>query len=136
MGAWLRRNGEAVYGTRAWNVYGEGPTQMGSDHFSDMIAGTAEDIRFTRNKENTVLYATILGWPENGQVKIKSLGSDKVSLDDLTQAVLLVDENIQGVLLNYVQEKEELIIQLPKQKPIEQEAYVIKLDFKERIPKS
>ena len=136
VGAWLRRNGEAVYGTRAWNVYGEGPTQMGSDHFSDMIAGTAEDIRFTRNKENTVLYATILGWPENGQVKIKSLGSDKVSLDDLTQAVLLVDENIQGVLLNYVQEKEELIIQLPKQKPIEQEAYVIKLDFKERIPKS
>ena len=31
-------------------------------------AGSAADIRFTRNKANTVLYVTPLGWPGDGAV--------------------------------------------------------------------
>ena len=54
--------GEAIYATRAWEVYGEGPT----DFNKNFPAGTARDIRFTRNKLGSILYATVLGWPGNG----------------------------------------------------------------------
>ena len=57
------RFGESIYATRAWSAYGEGPTQMGGGSFSTPRAGTAQDIRFTRSKDNRVLYATVLGWP-------------------------------------------------------------------------
>ncbi len=36
---------------------------MGGGSFSGPRAGTDRDIRFTRSKDNTVLYATVLGWP-------------------------------------------------------------------------
>ncbi|HVO74920.1 MAG TPA: alpha-L-fucosidase, partial [Ignavibacteriaceae bacterium] len=59
IGAWLKKYGEAVYATRAWQKYGEGPTKMGAEHgiMSAPSEGTAEDVRFTRSKDNTKLYA-------------------------------------------------------------------------------
>jgi alpha-L-fucosidase len=45
-GDWLKVNGEAIYGTRPWNVYSEG-----------------ENIRFTRSKNGRHLYALSLEWP-------------------------------------------------------------------------
>ena len=71
MGSWLKKYGEAVYATRAWEKYGEGPTKMGAA-FGTMGApkeGTAKDIRYTRSKDNTTLYAIFLGW-EKGEKEI------------------------------------------------------------------
>jgi len=76
IGRWLAVNGEAIYGSRPWKVHGEGPTSVVAGSFSDTrrAAFTAEDIRFTTRGD--VLYAIVLGWPQSGEVTIRSLGSN------------------------------------------------------------
>ena len=73
IGRWLAVNGEAIYESRPWKIYGEGPTQIAEGNFSDgqRAPFTSEDIRFTTRGET--LYAIVLAWPESGSVLIKSL---------------------------------------------------------------
>jgi len=87
MGAWLKTNGEAVYGSTTWRVYGEGPTEIPTGEFSDINRGafTPEDIRFTTNKGN--LYAFVLKSPKDGCVKIKSLGASARNLTTRIQGI-------------------------------------------------
>jgi alpha-L-fucosidase len=73
IGKWLEQNGEAIYGTRPWKTFGEGPTKVAEGAFTDTkrSAFTSEDIRFTTR--NGILYAIVLKWPENGRIVVKSL---------------------------------------------------------------
>ena len=75
VGSWLAVNGDAIYGTRPWKVYGEGPTQVaaGSFHDTDTATYTAEDFRFTT--KGNALYAIEMGWPAGGEAVIHSLGT-------------------------------------------------------------
>ncbi len=76
-GSGCRVNGEAIYGTRPWRVFGEGPTQIPAGQFSDNdVTFTARDIRFT-SKENKI-FAITLGEP-TGMVEIKSLAVEKIT---------------------------------------------------------
>ncbi len=75
IGAWLDINGEAIYGTRPWTKYGEGPTEAKAGSFSDHAEKkfTSEDFRFTTKGDT--LYAICMGWPEK-RFTIASLGRD------------------------------------------------------------
>ncbi|KOV88193.1 alpha-L-fucosidase [Streptomyces sp. NRRL WC-3618] len=134
MGDYLKRFGESVYSTRAWSVYGEGPTKMGGGSFTNPTAGTAQDIRFTRDKANTVLYATVLGWP-GSSLTIKTLGSDQINLSSLTSVKLL--DSTAGNYINLptpVQTSSGLTVSLPSSAPYNANAYVLKLSFSGGIP--
>ena len=75
VGGWLKVNGEAIYGTRPWTEFGEGPTQMaaGAFHDSEVRSYTPRDFRFTTKGE--MLYATELAWPTDGKAVIQALAS-------------------------------------------------------------
>jgi alpha-L-fucosidase len=74
MGAWLDRNGEAIYATEPWKIAGEGPTQVKTGFATDqeMKPYTAEDFRFTRKGNN--LYVISLACPQDGTAAVRSLG--------------------------------------------------------------
>ena len=74
-GAWMALNSEAIYSTRPWKIYGEGPTKGGGSLYGgrgpQFVAG---DIRFTTKGDS--LYAIALAWPEDRKLVIRSLASD------------------------------------------------------------
>ena len=59
---WTAVNGEAIYGTRPWLVFGEGAVKAKGGAFKENFTYSAKDIRFTT--KGKTLYAIALGWPD------------------------------------------------------------------------
>jgi alpha-L-fucosidase len=108
---------------------------MGGGSFTNPQAGTAQDIRFTRNKANTVLYATVLGWP-GSTLNITTLSSARINLGTLTSVQLLGSTAGSYVTLpNRTQDSAGLHISMPSATaPFAAPAYVVKLTFSGQIP--
>jgi alpha-L-fucosidase len=123
VGAWLTINGEAIYSTRPWRVYGEGPTKAaaGSFHDTDVQKYTAADFRFTTKGD--ALYAIGLAWPGDGEAVVQSLASAAGS--QLVQSVALIGSDAR---LRFEQRADGLHVQLPAQAPAKY-AYVLRLTF-------
>lgn len=120
-GKWLAINGEAIYGTRPWKVFGEGPTESASGQFADQKKPfTAADLRFTTKGDT--LYATALGAPETATT-IKLLSSS--SNNGKISKVELVGSTDK---LSWSQKKNGLIIQPAKAYPAEN-AVVYRITF-------
>ncbi len=75
VGAWLKTNGEGIYGTTPWTVYGEGPNKVTGGSFNDTKTSpwTAQDYRFAVKGGN--LYAIEMAAPTTGEAIVRSLAT-------------------------------------------------------------
>lgn len=128
VGAWLKVNGDAIYGTRPWTTYGEGPTkvQPGSFHDTDTVNYTAEDFRFTTKGSD--LFAIELAWPAGNEAVVKSLRAEGRPEMRKIEAVHLLGSDAK---LTFTQAADGLHIQLPA-KPGVAPAYVFRISFEQR----
>ena len=123
VGIWMRRNADAVYGSHAWKIPGEGEIKNGK---LKMLPGGAlrqkhadfkfdkQDFRFTTGK-NGALYAFCMVSPDAGtELKIKALGIGQSYLDKSIKTVKLLGCERE---LKWKQESEGLTIQCPSSMP-------------------
>jgi alpha-L-fucosidase len=133
-GAWLKVNGEAIYGSRPAALAAEGPTHpipKGPGHDAVEAPYTAQDFRFTTSKEGTTLYAMALGWPAEGSWTIKhlALGSKNLMSGDIEKVELLG----ATVPTAWKRTPEGLVITAPKDKPCDH-AYCFKISGSGILP--
>ena len=82
MGTWLKKYGEAIYGTEAWYTFGEGPTKEPEGHFKNhkafmKLKYSNKDIRYT-TKDYTI-YAIVLGSVDPGkELKLESFAKERI----------------------------------------------------------
>jgi alpha-L-fucosidase len=119
VGRWLEVNSEAIYGTRPWKVFGEGPTRVSEGMFTDTkrAAFTGEDFRFMA--KDGILYAIALAWPENRMLVVRSLAKGAAIVGGVS---LLGYEG----KLDWKQTARGLEVKLPAAKPCEH-AFVLKI---------
>jgi alpha-L-fucosidase len=119
IGDWMAVNKEAIFDTRPWKVFGEGPASAGAElsaqGFNEgrVKAYTAEDVRFTQTKDGRTIYAIILGAPTNS-VSITSLGKTAKLLDGSIKKIELLGSKRKA---QWQQTDEALAISRPKVLP-------------------
>ena len=114
MAAWIAVNGEAIYDTRPWVVFGEGPTQVVTGAFKEKFDFKAQDIRFTTKQG--ALYAIAMGWPEDRKLTITSLAKDSDKYKGEIAKVELLGSQAK---VTWTRDEKGLTVQLPATKPCE-----------------
>lgn len=114
IGNWLHQYGEAVYNTRPWIVFGEGPTRLKKGGaFQSKVVYTPEDIRYT-TRPNTI-YATVLGWPgANKEIVLTAFAKSKMGGNLKIESISVPGENDST---NWKWKKDGLHIVMPAQMP-------------------
>ncbi|MGD0697613.1 MAG: alpha-L-fucosidase [Terriglobia bacterium] len=122
IGAWFKVNGEAIYGTRPWAVFGEGPHMIKAGSFQGNSVGQldASDIRYTSNKAGNVVYAIVLGWPQRG-VLLQSFGSSAAKPAKVANVELLGSPE----KMHFTQSAESLRIEWPRMTVIPPSEYAV-----------
>lgn len=115
IGKWLETNGEAIYGTRAWISYGEGPTMQPEGSFKNSdsfqkLTYTSDDVRFTR-KGNTV-YVITLGEPVPGTTyRLSSFGQSYLGAEKIIKNVSILGSDAK---VDYKLNDQRLTLSVPE----------------------
>jgi alpha-L-fucosidase len=127
---WMAINGEGIFRSRPWSVYGEGPS-VSTPGPRGMFGGgrdvrtyTSEDMRFTTVGES--LYAFVLAWPEGGKVTIKTLAQGSASYP---REIARVEMLGSPGPLTFARTPAGLELTLPEKKPGDF-AYTLKINSK------
>ena len=126
IGQWMQLNSEAIYDTRPWKIFGEGPAienaaPLSAQGFNEGKGKpfTSEDIRFIQ--KGGALYAIFLGWPENKKLFVKNLARDKYKT--INQVHLIgMDASIR-----FEQDEKGLSLILPEKTPVLSYANCLKI---------
>jgi alpha-L-fucosidase len=108
---WTALNGEAIYGTRPWQIYGEGAVRARGGAFREDSSYTVRDIRFTT--KGKTLYAIALGWPDDGRMVIKSLAK---TADPTQNRIKKVELLGRAGKLKFSQTADGLVVELSGEK--------------------
>ncbi len=113
---WTPVNGEGIYGTRPWKVYGEGPSMKKQEKgrfggVRDVRPYESSDIRFTARRDS--LYAFFMDTPQ-GDIRITSLGKNSGLADRKLKSVSMLGSEEK---LKWKQEADALVIQRPAEFP-------------------
>lgn len=126
---WMDINSEAVYETRPWTIFGEGPVAESSNPLQAQGFNegrhkpyTAEDIRFV--VKDSVLYAHVLAWPENNVINIKSLAEGSSLFQQPIENISLLG---LGNKILYERTNEGLSIFLPENEKPNEISFVLKI---------
>lgn len=129
IGRWMKANSESIYDTRPWTIFGEGPAlentaPLSAQGFNEGKGKPmeAQDIRFV--VKGDVLYATVMGWPENGKVLIKNLGSNS---QHYKKKISKVELQSTKQSLAFEQTAEGLLVSFPENRPAEFYANALKV---------
>ncbi|THU39305.1 alpha-L-fucosidase [Niastella caeni] len=129
VGAWMKINAECIYDTRPWKVFGEGPAMEGAAQLTAQGFNEGKgkplgpgDMRFTAKGDT--LYTILLGWPEEGKIKIKSLSEGNKFRPGAINKI----EMLGGGELRFQRNAEALEVTLPENRPAYQYAVVLKIN--------
>ena len=113
LGDWLMQNGEAIYGTSPWSIYGEGNNSIETGNYSfhhnnhfSKISYDESDVRFT--VKGDFLYATCLGEPDEN-LNIEALNS---AFKLRTADILSIEHLGSGKAVSFDHNEDRLALQL------------------------
>jgi len=108
LAAWTAVNGEAIYGSRPWLIYGEGAVKPKGGAFSEKFDFSAKDIRFTT--KGATLYAIALGWPADNKILVRALAQTEDTAQNNIEKIELLGH--EGGL-KFSQTKTGLAVEIP-----------------------
>ena len=114
IGRWMAQNGECIYATRPWVIYGEGPStaKTAVPKPKAFRSYTPEDFRFVTKGDT--LIAFLMDWPGNGRAVIRSLATGSAHYPREIGRVELAGA---GGPLPFTRDRDGLTVTLPAQKP-------------------
>ena len=115
IGGWLAINGDAIYETRPWTIFGEGPTRLpeGGHKIEKLkIAYTHTDIRFTKRSDKE-FFAIVMDKPKE-EIIIKALSTQLGVLNSKINTIELLGSD---QVIQWERNEKGLIIKAPKALP-------------------